>query len=1185
MKSAPLKILLLGPVEIKFDEELFKINRRMERAILYFLAIEHKPVSRTKLIDLLWPDADQVDPRGALRTALSRLRNELPDPDFLLTELDQVWLDYERCYIDVQAFEEQYQDLLHLLTAYQNNRTLPSSIVDRIQKALDMWRGNNIITGDNLTKYPAIDIWRQSTNNKLNHRRKYLIKRLAEHYQISGQFEKALIEFMNLAKIDSSDVSSQCAALDILISMGRHQDAMRYCDTLENIYELEFNSPLPDEILSRCQHSKYRITNKQNEEQYQWPIPLTMNLPLIGQQTEFYQLHQAYSKGGWVSIQGAMGTGKTRLVKELFETLSPTPVLVLANCREMESSLPFSPITHCLRNSIPTDIWEEIDPVWISQLSLLLPELTNYLEGNQEQPISKLPSGKHHLFDALLNLCLYISRKYGKILIFLDNAHWADSQTLQVISYFLSQGFFETHGLLVIASRPEEKNPELDNLIDQSFRSKPVQIIQLSGLDFVELKNLVMQVLDKPPSEEFVKKLMRETGGNPFLALEIIRNILETQETPNRYGERSTLPLPMSIHAILRKRLTALSEESRRLLLCAAALGDNFSLEILDAVADQNPFTMSKIIDSLLKSGFLQSTKSGTGNGSRLHFSNELIREVVLKEASDVHLQILHRQIAQRMESYVQYDEKAAAIANHYLLGGDSKQAFQWLLKAANYAWRLGSQKDAQKAYEQAEKLSRNGSDNLFSTEEILKLYRQWSEFAYESHQVELVERLGAKLQYLGSQENHPLLIGTSQIMFSNACFLRLDFNTGLDLVQEGINNLEVAGENEDLIKAIKRKGVISWWTMDYDQVEISANRVLELCQGTDLKDDFKSSMEFNAKHLFNMLHYARGQANLALQTAHALHKTYFHKLEPFDRLRSLYLIGYSSLIAAEYDQCETFTQKALEIASPLGNGLLEEVLLIILSKAEFIQGKLEQSYQHVTRALKSAKSANRKLNIIAANCVLGDIFRVLDSNTTALQHYRIAQIREGFSSISFFGIENNIHLSNYLFTVNQTEEAKKILQQYLPIAKKYDLGVFYVQGLLSLGNLNINNGNLSAAEKSFSSAIKIAEEKGLLHELMVAKTEYARLLMIRDQSNVAKVYLDEVLEISKERNMILTHLSALSLSAKRLKENSELVEVLKHKLAFNNIVEKLQEEIKSEPLKELFSQTSENWKKNFPNL
>jgi len=108
MEQMPLKIQLLGPVEIKFDDKPLKIRRRIERAILYFLATEHKPVSRTKLIDLLWPDGEQTDPRASLRTALSRLRRELPDPDMITTELDQVGLNLDRCEIDIEAFEKHY---------------------------------------------------------------------------------------------------------------------------------------------------------------------------------------------------------------------------------------------------------------------------------------------------------------------------------------------------------------------------------------------------------------------------------------------------------------------------------------------------------------------------------------------------------------------------------------------------------------------------------------------------------------------------------------------------------------------------------------------------------------------------------------------------------------------------------------------------------------------------------------------------------------------------------------------------------------------------------------------------------------------------------------------------------------------------------------------------------------------
>ena len=1182
MKSTPLEIRLLGPVEIKFEDKLLKISRRMERAILYILAVEHRPISRTKLIDLLWPDADQSDPRASLRTALSRLRNELPDPDMIGTDLDQVFLDFDRCFLDVKAFEDNYQQLKHLLSPYQNNRTLPASIVNRIQRALDLWRGDTILLGDNLEKYHAIEIWRQSTNNKLNHKRKFLMKRMADHYRISGQDESALSVFMELAKLDFTDIDSQCTALDILIGLGRQQDAMNYCDTLENIYEHEFNAPLPDEILSRCQRSQYRIDSDQSDAQNQWPIPLAMNLQLVGRQTELYQLHNAFSRGGWISIQGEMGIGKTRLVQELFQTLSPRPILALFYCREMEVALPFSPIINCLRNSVPPEIWTDIDPVWINQLSLLLPELSSLLNGDEQQPLSKLPAGKQHLFDALLYICRHISNKYGKMLFFLDNAHWADSQSLQAISYMLSRGFFDRHGLLVIASRSEEKNPELDNLVGLANRVKPMQSINLKGLDFFELKNLAVQVVDKPPSEVFINKLLQETGGNPFLALEMLHNMLELGQHPDKFEGSSIIPLPRSIQAVFHKRFMTLGEDSRHLLLCAAALGDNLSLDLLEKVAELTPTKISKAIDPLIKSGFIQCTlKNGDGE-NYLHFSNEIMREVVLKEASDLQLQIIHRQIAQQVASDSPHDDKAGMIASHFLSGGDHKKAFQWFLKAAGYAWVLGSQEDAQKSYQQAEKLLKSGPESLFSNADIINLYRQWSDFAYESHQVELVEQIGAKLQYLGNQENHPLFLGTSQVILSDACFLRLDFETSRSLLQEGINYLEIAGDQEALIKSIKRKGVISWWTMNYDDVELCAQRVLALSPKIELDKDLRTSLEFNAEHLINMMEYTHGQASLAVQTAQRLYNAYFHKLEPFDRLRSLYLIGYSNLIAADYEKCENSVIRALDIARPLGNGLLEEVLLIILAKAEHIQGKVDKSFQHATQALKSAESARRKGNIVSANCILGDIYPLLNNDTAALKHYRVGQIREGFSSHSFYGLEINIHFAHYLCFLNQTEEARKILDHAIKVTGKFDLGTLYVKALMSSGVWNHKFGNPNIARNQFEEAERIAQERGLIYEFTLVKLAYARFLMEKDEIEAAKSHLEEVLLIAQERNMLWVQNFAL-MSGIALTRITDQVDKRKEYQALLQVtIDRLRANTEIEPLKDQFVQASEDWIKNF---
>jgi DNA-binding SARP family transcriptional activator len=228
MTFSPLRIKLLGSVEISNHNQPLKILRRMERTILYYLAAENRPVGRPTLIDLLWADADDIDHRGALRTALSRLRNELPEEEVLVTELDQVWLDPARCWVDLVEFTSSYDSLKNVLRSYQENRTLPIQIIQQIEETLALWRGDEILQGDNLTSYPEIEDWRRSLNQTLSHQRRTLMEMLANHYQASGRLEQALDYFVQLGKLDIFNTSFHLAVLDILTQMSRFQEIVDY---------------------------------------------------------------------------------------------------------------------------------------------------------------------------------------------------------------------------------------------------------------------------------------------------------------------------------------------------------------------------------------------------------------------------------------------------------------------------------------------------------------------------------------------------------------------------------------------------------------------------------------------------------------------------------------------------------------------------------------------------------------------------------------------------------------------------------------------------------------------------------------------------------------------------------------------------------------------------------------------
>jgi predicted ATPase len=164
---------------------------------------------------------------------------------------------------------------------------------------------------------------------------------------------------------------------------------------------------------------------------------------------------------------------------------------------------------------------------------------------------------------------------YGRIFFFLDDAHWADQQTLQALSYLITQGFFDEHGVLIMTVHSEYPNRGIDEIVDQFHHSHPIQTIHLPGLNPDEVRSLIQQVLSQTLSSTFYEQLYRETNGNPLMVLETIRHVLEMSPNIEDLQNMERFPLPDSIQALIRNRLNRLGEDARYILTCAALIGND----------------------------------------------------------------------------------------------------------------------------------------------------------------------------------------------------------------------------------------------------------------------------------------------------------------------------------------------------------------------------------------------------------------------------------------------------------------------------------------------------------------------------------------------------------------------------------------------------------------------------------
>src|ERR1700760_2451726 len=106
------RVLLLGPLQvIQNGVPLSQPPSRKVRALLGYLAMTPRPVSREKLCELFWDVAD--DPRSELRWCLSKLRQLVDHPTTtrVVADRKQVWIDTRSLEIDALSVARRIERL------------------------------------------------------------------------------------------------------------------------------------------------------------------------------------------------------------------------------------------------------------------------------------------------------------------------------------------------------------------------------------------------------------------------------------------------------------------------------------------------------------------------------------------------------------------------------------------------------------------------------------------------------------------------------------------------------------------------------------------------------------------------------------------------------------------------------------------------------------------------------------------------------------------------------------------------------------------------------------------------------------------------------------------------------------------------------------------------------------------
>ncbi len=977
-----LRVLLLGSPRVFYDEQEIHIKRRLLRALLFFLASQPDPVGRSVLMNLFWPEESEEDGRRHIREALSKLRAELPDPSLIVATQDHVRLASEQVYVDLL----EYQALLDQVRPYLQrgmHTPLPEAIYQQMVKAVSLWRGTEFLSGANLPSTEELDHWLSFTGQSLSFSYQNLLETLSEHCAVSGDLENAVHWARKAIQLDEENPDLYYQLIQWLHDLGRRNEALSECERIRQAYE-GMGEKLPTVLNNLCRRIREEGDRLPLQTIAPWHNLLTLQLPFVGRKKLLNDLKLALQRGGVEVIWGEGGAGKSRLVFEFYQSLQPAPRLLLAAGFSHLAELPYQPLIDLLRHSVTVEEWQQLDSIWASYLTALLPELPS-LRPDIHPPLEISLNHQHQqIAEAIFQLFRILSRRQ-RLLVFLDDAQWCDEKTFDVLAYLLDHRLFSQQGLLVVTARLEEPNPALERFLSQSQIPWMVHQTTLELLNRDEVGELVRLALGKPAPVEFVDRLALETGGNPLFVLETLRAVLDFNLDLQQLKVVPHLPLASSIHALTRERLRLLEPQTRQALVTAAVIGNTFPLRVLQAAAQLDIETCVRVIEELERTHLIRPVHSND-HTRQYSFIHDKIREVLQFELTPARLQLLNLRVA---EAYLSLEESAAyaaKIADHLEHAGEILRAFQHWLLAAEYAMAHRQTQAVETAFRRAEKiLSRIETE--VTEEHLYRLYVQWGDFCCQQNQLEQAEQNYAALLRFGELRYSPLLIGSAYSGLARVAGLRQQARLALAQLEHAIPFLRQSGNSYEMIEAGNRRADFLAQLLRHQDAIYSLENVLEMADSSHDPRTRRAVAEARAKLAYNYLLLAKPEqgrlaARQALESSLSVAGLAY-------RIDALMWLALSEYLLAEFDPALQHCEEAIEMAQAVGDDLRLAYLLTIRGNIHLYRGLLHAAWQDSQRAMQLVEGGKSDDILARAVCIQGDLMTFLRDYESGVENYR----------------------------------------------------------------------------------------------------------------------------------------------------------------------------------------------------
>jgi hypothetical protein len=256
-----------------------------------------------------------------------------------------------------------------------------------------------------------------------------------------------------------------------------------------------------------------------------------------------------------VLIDGSGGVGKTALLRALIARAGH-PRLLHASGEELEASLAYGVVEQL--------ILEVNEP---------LPERLTMVAMDQGGGMDPLRIGAG-IVDMLGRL-----QASGPVVVVVDDAHWADLESLQALGFALRR--LRADRVLALLTVRDDMTDRLPASLYHLVAGETGARLRLGGLGVAELRALSRALGTGRLSHRAASRLRDHTGGNALHA----RALLEELPAVALQDTTRPLPAPRSFRMLVLTRLVSCPADAERLVVAAAVLGSRCPLALASRLA------------------------------------------------------------------------------------------------------------------------------------------------------------------------------------------------------------------------------------------------------------------------------------------------------------------------------------------------------------------------------------------------------------------------------------------------------------------------------------------------------------------------------------------------------------------------------------------------------------------------